>query len=139
MGTSNDKHPQASPSCRADTRAGVPCRARPVRGSAWCFVHAPDLDEARRDARALGGRNRATIERARRRLPGEVSSMLDVVVVAFHQAARGEIVPGTAQALAVLAGAYVRLHDVGEHDLALEELEAQLADLEAVTRPKDLR
>jgi hypothetical protein len=135
-------NPPASPTngCPGTNAAGAPCRATTMTGRAWCWHHDPDLAGARRDARALGGRHRSTIERARRRLPGEVSAMLDVIVATFHSTARGDGLPaGTAQALAALAGAYVRLHDVGEHDLALEELEAQLADLEAVTRPKGLR
>jgi hypothetical protein len=129
-------NPLPTPTCPGTNAAGAPCRATTMTGRAWCWHHDPDLAGARRDARALGGRNRETIERARRRLPGEVSTMLDLVVVAFHAAARGEIGPPQATAMAALAGAYCRLHDVGEHDLALEELEAQLADLEAVTRPQ---
>lgn len=130
MTTSNAKQPQAS-TCAATTQAGQPCRARPVTGSDLCFAHDPDLAERRAAARAAGGRHRATVERARRRLPGEVSGMLDVIVTAFHQAAAGDLPPGTAQSLAALAGAYVRLHDVGEHDVALEDLEAQVIELSA--------
>lgn len=131
-------NPPASTSngrCLGTNAAGQPCRAAVMDVGPWCWHHDPALDDARQAARSLGGRNRATIERARRRLPGEVSTMLDVIVAAFHRAAAGGLSPGTAQALAALAGAYVRLHDVGEHDVALEELEAQVVELEAQHRP----
>jgi len=41
-----------SDTCTATTKAGTPCRARPMAGASTCFLHGPDAQAAR----ARGGR-----------------------------------------------------------------------------------
>jgi hypothetical protein len=40
--------------CTATSKAGTPCRARPMAGALTCFLHGPDAEAAR----ARGGRAR---------------------------------------------------------------------------------
>lgn len=112
--------------CTATAASGEPCRATPQADRPWCWHHDPDRDAERTEARRRGGRHRSNAERARKRLPGEVSAMLDVIVQAFHAADRGDYPPERAQTIATLASAYARLHDIGEHDVALDDLEARI-------------
>lgn len=128
-------NPPASPTtrdgaCQATNAAGEPCGATPQAGREWCWHHDPDLADERAEARARGGRHRSGAARARKRLPGEVSRMLDMIVEAFEDAHRGEYPQARAQTLASLANAYSRLHEIGEHDVALDDLAERVEAVE---------
>jgi hypothetical protein len=51
--------------CQATTREGQPCRAHHVKGSPYCFWHAPHLERRRKWAAHMGGL--ATLEDRRKR------------------------------------------------------------------------
>lgn len=44
--------------CRAKTSAGEPCKMSPLKGSNYCFTHAPEVGAARAMARKRGGQRR---------------------------------------------------------------------------------
>jgi hypothetical protein len=51
--------------CQATTREGQPCRAHHVKGSPYCFWHAPRLERRRKGAAHMSGL--ATLEDMRKR------------------------------------------------------------------------
>ena len=56
--------------CTALAHSGEPCRARPLRDGAYCFLHEPDRAGEAADARRLGG--------LRRRREGTISAAFEL-------------------------------------------------------------
>ncbi len=114
--------------CSATRRDGAPCAAPPSAVDAatgFCWAHNPAKRAARRAARAKGGRGKATAARAEKLLPSHMRPVLGAVFAALRDVRSGTITPAQASAIASLAGAAVKVYQVGR-------LEERIADLEAV-------
>lgn len=111
--------------CQATRADGRPCTARALE-SGCCFAHDPALQERRRAAYAQGGRNKATIARAQRAMPPTLRPVLDHLYTALEEVHAGTLEPRQASALASLAGAIAKLHEVAELDARLEALASVL-------------
>jgi len=123
--------------CSATRRDGSPCAAPPSAVDAatgFCWAHSPDKREARRAARAKGGRGKATAARAEKLLPSHMRPVLAAVFAALRDVRSGAIAPAQASAIASLAGAAVKVHQAG----LLEERIAALEQAGAVaTAPQE--
>lgn len=105
---------------------GRRCRAAPMKGEAWCYVHHPDLEAKRQEASRRGG-HRAGRGRP---LPGvaeiaEIKAAIRGVIVGV---AAGEVESG-----AILFMGYntlLRAVEVGRKVKDQDELEARIAELE---------
>ncbi len=117
--------------CKGTSNRGDPCRAVPLRDSAFCIFHDPDYSEAIKEGRRLGG--------LRRRREGTLAAAYDFDGLAAVRDLRRLLEIVTIDTLnldnsvarsrtliaAVLAGA--KLLEVGELESRLELLEAQAA------------
>ena len=112
--------------CRGTRRDGTPCQApaHTVNGDGWCWAHDPARAEARREARAAGGRATRRAHRLDRLVPAGLKPALALVLTALEEAYTGDLPPARANAVATLAGAAVRLYQVAELVERVEALEA---------------
>jgi len=111
--------------CAGRRRDGRACGALARPGRLYCFGHDPELAEKRAAGRAAGGRGRSTVERARKRLPSDMGSMLDRLTDAFDDTESGQMSPAVARALSTLSGAIVRVYEIAELALRVRDLEAR--------------
>ena len=112
--------------CRGTRRDGTPCQApaHTVNGDDWCWAHDPARVEARREARAAGGRATRRAARLDRLVPSSLKPTLALLLTAIDEAYQGSLPPPRANAMATLAGAAVRLYQVAELVERVEALEA---------------
>ncbi len=112
--------------CEAAKADGSPCNsfALPDRGT--CFAHTREMQERATEARRRGGQNTSRAARARKALPRGMTDVQDRLMEALAQVHEGQLDPRIATAMASLAGALVRVFEVGELTVRLEELEAQV-------------
>ena len=110
--------------CKALRRDGGPCRASAILPSGYCVMHDPERQEEAAGVRAAGGKAKSRARRLDRLVPASLKPTLALVLAAVEEAYDGSLPPARANAVATLAGAAVRLYQVG----ALEE---RLAALEA--------
>lgn len=111
--------------CAGTRKDGTRCTARVMGAGDFCFAHHPDRADQRAAARRKGGQGRATRARAAKLLPSHMRPVLGAVFAALREVRSGTITPAQAAAIASLAGAAVKVYQVGL-------LEERLADLEAV-------
>ncbi len=112
--------------CTATRANGQRCKAQVLTEGDLCFIHNPANQGRIEEARRKGGKNKGTSARAQKRMPKEVKDIIQVVEAAMGGVLSAKITPPQAQAVASLAGAWVRLHEIGELALELEEIKAQL-------------
>ncbi len=110
--------------CTGTNRDGQPCSAQAWRDG-LCRWHHPDLADARAGWRAKGGERRSNASRARKALPKDLRDVLDTLLAALAAVEAGTLTPGQATAMASLAGAIVRTHQVAELEPRLAVLEAR--------------
>jgi hypothetical protein len=124
--------------CRGTRRDGTPCQApaHAVNGEGYCWAHDPARAEARRHARAAGGRATRRTARLDRLVPGTLRPVLATLLDALDGVypADGDdgpprVSPAQAGAMASLAGAIVKVYQVG----ILEERVAQLEAAQEAT------
>ena len=104
---------------------GARCRALPMRGEQWCYVHHPDLADRRQAASRKGGR------RAGRGRPaadiagvkGQLQEMADKVLA-------GDLDRADAAVAGQLLGTYIRAVSVEVKLKEVLELEERIAALE---------
>ena len=113
------------PPCRATRADGQPCTARALE-SGYCFAHDDGLREKRHAARMQGGRNKATTARVQRLMPSTLRPVLDHLYTALEEVHEGTLEPRQAAAMAGLAGAIAKLHEVADLDARLEALTSVL-------------
>ncbi len=115
--------------CGGTTRAGAPCRMRPLVGAPYCWNHSPDGGADRARARRLGGLRR------RRGSPEGVPDRLTLGTVAdaralLERAARDALVldnsPDRCRVLLAAVGQALRVLEVGEMESRLAALETRL-------------
>ena len=112
--------------CTPTRRDGSPCAAPPsaIGDDGRCWAHSEAKREARREARAKGGANRATSVRAERLMPARLRPVLGAVLAALHDVRSEAITPAQGSAIASLAGAAVKVFQVGVLEERIERLEA---------------
>ena len=107
---------------------GGRCRAAPMKGQPWCYVHHPDYAEKRREAGRRGGyragRGRPLVELAD--VKGQLRKLADEVVT-------GRVDRGRAAVAGQLLGTFLRAVSVEAKIRELDELERRIAALEAAS------
>ncbi len=122
----NYNHPQPpGNTCQATRADGSPCRAAPTP-SGYCWAHDSDLRDKAKEARRLGGHNRSSTVRASRRTPRDMQDLARRLLEAVDKVESGELDPVKATAMARLAGAAVRVYELGEVEGRFARIEAQL-------------
>jgi hypothetical protein len=105
--------------CSAIARSGSRCRTPVVAGSSFCYLHAPEMAERRREAAVKGGRNRSAKARALKQIPPAMSAedLAGWLSLLFTNVMAGRIEPKIGTACATIART---LHEV-KHATELEE------------------
>jgi len=119
--------------CSGITRGGNRCASPVVAGSTFCFLHAPEMAEARREAARRGGRNRSAKARAAKQIP-EAMSAADLagwLSLLFTNVLVGKIEPRVATAAAAIARTLLDAQ-VAAAQPSISDLEEQLAVLRAM-------
>ncbi len=109
--------------CTATRANGQRCKAQVLTEGDLCFIHNPANQDRIDEARRRGGKNKGNTTRAQKRMPREVREIVAIVEAAMGGVLQSRITPSQAHAVASLAGAWVRLHEIGELTQRLEELE----------------
>ncbi len=111
--------------CTATRRDGRPCEG-PATADGLCFAHSPALRAKTAQARREGGRNSGTARRVERKAPEELRGVGKLLTTAMVNVYHGNFPPQRAHALAALAGAWLRYYEVGEVEVRMADLEAEL-------------
>ena len=90
----------------------------------WCFAHHPDREAERRASREKGGRGKATRARLDRLVPATLKPTISKLLDALDEVHAGTLDPRQANAMAALAGAIVRVYQVGTLEERIAALEA---------------
>ena len=106
--------------CTAITKAGERCQVPVVKETAFCGLHSGNIIENR----ALGGRMRSNIERARKHMPADLRVIAEGLEDAFAKASEGTLNKDDAESMTKLANAYVNVRQQ-----ALEERLATMEDM----------
>lgn len=130
--SSEGERPRAS--CDATTRAGAPCRGRPLPGSPRCFAHDERLEGVRAEARTRGGEHSSHTHRALARMPAPIAEAVGLLRVAMAEVHRGELEPARANAMANCARALATVWDVHVTEGRLDEVERHLEQAGAPLR-----
>jgi hypothetical protein len=112
---------------------GGRCRAAPVKGEAWCYVHHPDLAEKRRTASRRGGR------RGGRGRPAPGVAEIAEIKAAIRGVIEG-VAAGTVENGAILFMGYntlLRAVEVGRKVKDQDDLEVRIAELEGYAEHRD--
>jgi hypothetical protein len=111
--------------CSAITRAGSPCTSPVVAGLGHCYVHAPELAEARREAARRGGRARSNRARAQKQMPEAMSpaELEGLLALTLRAVLAGRVVPGVGNCVANLARAAVAVREATAIEERIAELE----------------
>jgi hypothetical protein len=114
---------------------GGRCRAAPMKGQAWCYVHHPDLEAKRQEASRRGGR------RAGRGRPAAGVAEIAEIKSAIRGVIDG-VAAGTVENGAILFMGYntlLRAVEVGRKVKDQDELDARIAELEGYASKRDGR
>jgi hypothetical protein len=120
--------------CSAIAKSGSRCTTPVVAGSVFCWMHAPERAEGRREAARKGGKARANAERARKQIPDAMSAdeLSGWLSLLFKNVMAGRIEPKIGTAAASIARV---LHEVRH----TTEIEQRLAELESRAGVVDTR
>src|SRR5438552_17105731 len=104
--------------CPATRRAGGRCASTVLLPSGFCAAHDPDRREAVAAARAKGGRHKSAAARVDKLVPASLRPVLAALMAALGEvhgdgAGPPAISPAQAGAMASLAGAIVRVYQLG--------------------------
>ncbi len=116
------------PACGFIKASGEACKALPMKGEGWCYVHHPHYrDRRRRDGRKggkRGGRGRpvAELSSLKRRFEELAEGVLDGSIERADAAVAGQLLNYAVRAVAV----GLKAKEVEELEGRLEELEAAL-------------
>ncbi len=120
--------------CAARRKDGQPCTAPARSGQAYCFAHDPAQATARQAGREKGGRGKATAARAAKLVPAILRPVLDTLLAAVGEVKAGTITTQQAGALSSLAGAIVKVYQVGTLEERLTALEGSFGERENIVR-----
>jgi hypothetical protein len=119
--------------CSAIARSGSRCSSPVLPDSAFCFVHAPEMADARREAARKGGRNRSAKARAAAQIPDGMSAadLAGWLSLLFRSTMAGKTEPKVATACAAIAGRLLEAQTAAAQP-SIAELEEQLSVLRAM-------
>jgi hypothetical protein len=112
---------------------GGRCRAAPMKGEAWCYVHHPDLAEKRRVASRRGGR------RAGRGRPARGVTEIAEIKAAIRRVIEG-VADGTVENGAIQFMGYntlLRAVEIGRKIKDQDDLEMRISELEGYVGQRD--
>jgi hypothetical protein len=113
---------------------GEACKAIPMRGEGWCYVHHPQYQERRRREGAKGGRRggrgRPVVEL--RAIEDKLESLADNVL-------NGTVEPGIAAVVVQIRNAQIRAISTGLKAKEIEEIEARISELETLLEAQEER
>ena len=116
--------------CRAVTSTGSPCRQAPQLDSDLCFWHDPTNEKEAAEARRLGGLNRKRAYTLQEVYDVEgletVAELRRILQVALIGELGLENSHNRSRTLIALVSTAARLHEVGELEARVEELEGVL-------------
>ena len=112
--------------CAGKRRDGSACQAKPLPGRDRCWAHDSLTADKRQRAYVSGGQAKARVVRAAKILPIQLRPLLSAWVAALKDTRDGALDPRRASAMAMLAGAIVRLYQFVEVEQRLEAIEAEL-------------
>jgi hypothetical protein len=122
------------PACGFIKPTGETCKALPMKGEGWCYVHHPSYQEQRRLAGAKGGhrgcRGRPRVELTN--LKSRLSDLADDVL-------EGKVDKGTAAVTSQVLNVYLRAVSVELKVKETEELEERLERLEGALEQRGER
>jgi len=130
-----------SRACTYQMPTGRPCRATPLRESAFCFWHAPETAEEAAEARRLGG-----LHRRKKKTVASVYDFHGLRTVEAHQALLETAATETLalentisrnRVLAQIVAAGAKLLEVGELEERLRTLEALVRERRAEGDERD--
>ncbi len=114
--------------CSAIARSGSRCSSPVLPGSAFCFLHAPEMAEMRRESSRKGGRNRSAKARAAKLIP-EAMSAADLagwLSLLFTNVMEGTIEPRVGAAAATIARTLLDAQNAAAQP-RIDDLQEQLA------------
>jgi hypothetical protein len=111
---------------------GEACKALPMKGEGWCYVHHPSYQEQRRRAGAKGGhrggRGRPRVELVN--LKSRLSNLADDVL-------EGKVDKGTAAVASQVLNVYLRAVSVELKVKEQEEILGRVEELEALLEARN--
>ncbi len=110
--------------CAGIRQDGRPCEST-ATADGYCFAHSEACRQKTAAARAQGGRNSSRAVRARKAMGASHAQVLKLVENTMAGVFKGTLTPQQGSALASLAGAWVKLHEHGEMEARIAELEAR--------------
>jgi len=123
--------------CAAVKSDGSPCGGQARSGSAYCLFHDPAAASAQREAKAEGGRQRAT---PRTVVPPEVQDLRlagprdvpPLLADTINRVRKGALDPKIASTIGYLAGVLLRSMEVSELEERIRSLESATGRQEPV-------
>jgi hypothetical protein len=111
--------------CLAIARSGSRCNSPALRGSTFCWLHDPNVADARLEASRKGGRARANSERARKLLPATLTpeELGQHLSKALVDVLDGTLSPKIGTCAATIARALIDIRAAGEIEERLRTLE----------------
>ena len=130
----------SSRQCEQVKSDGQRCRARPMKGSSFCFFHNPEVAQARATARQAGGVERSkpatVLPQDTPDLPlATVQEVATLLGQTINQVRRGQVDPRVSNAVGYLAGIMLKAMEQGEIEKRLLELEAIVKQQPTPWRP----
>ena len=125
--------------CAATTVWGAPCRMRPLRDSAFCFNHTPELAVRRAHSRKLGGlrRRRASPEGVPERIAlRTVEEARALLERAARDALMLDLSPDRCRVLISAVGQALKVVEVGELETRIAALEERVGGIGHSTHPE---
>jgi len=113
--------------CKAKTRGGTRCKAKPLTGSSYCFVHDPALAVRRTEWRRKGGSRSKRRERREQatalQTSQEIRRFLGRII---EDVQAGEVAPSEANAIARLCNLQLRAIGQSQFEERLDSMEQVL-------------
>lgn len=113
--------------CKALRKDGRPCGVRAVLPSGFCVMHDPDRAAELGGIRSAGGKGKSSSIRAAKALPADLQDVKSLILRSLAGVEGETMKPAQATAIAALASVFVKLHEAGEVDQRITELEARVA------------
>ncbi len=114
--------------CEGTRKDGRPC-GNPATADGYCFAHSPAYRDKTAAARAEGGRNSSRTVRAKKRMKTDlqtISSLIDATLAGVY---KGSLRPAQGQAIAALVGAKLKVYEVAELTVELQDLKDRMEGL----------
>lgn len=115
--------------CAAIKQNGLRCRSRAMKGSEYCYGHAPGRSEQRRANASKGGRRGGRSRRSNS--GGELADIKERLARLYEDLREGEVEPKVGAVAAQIANVQIRLLEMERRLAESEEFEQRVAELEA--------